>query len=65
METQERIDDEEERPETLRIRDDEELKERSNESTIHTVPELLMDMQKVFTKLSNKSCKMYLVVSCR
>ncbi|XP_065113160.1 midasin [Paramisgurnus dabryanus] len=46
METQERTAEEEERPETLRSCDDEEMKERSNESTIHTVPELLMDTQK-------------------
>uniref|UniRef100_A0A8C2BQ53 Midasin n=1 Tax=Cyprinus carpio TaxID=7962 RepID=A0A8C2BQ53_CYPCA len=35
-----------EKPETQRSSNEEEMKERSDESTIHTVPELLMDMQK-------------------
>lgn len=50
METQNQADgEEEEKPETQRSRDEEEQKERITESTIHTVPELLMDTQRVFT----------------
>ncbi|KAF4099466.1 hypothetical protein G5714_019592 [Onychostoma macrolepis] len=48
MEAQKQADEEEkEKPETQRSSNEEEMKERSDESTIHTVPELLMDMQKV------------------
>ncbi|XP_057208356.1 midasin isoform X2 [Triplophysa rosa] len=39
-------EEQEEKPETQRSRDEEELKESSTESTIHTVPELLMDTQR-------------------
>lgn len=47
METQNRADgEEEEKPEMQRSWDEEELKERITESTIHTVPELLMDTQR-------------------
>lgn len=48
MEAQKQVDEEEkEKPETQRSSNEEEMKERGDESTIHTVPELLMDMQKV------------------
>ncbi|XP_073672706.1 midasin [Garra rufa] len=48
MEAQKQADEEEmEKPETERSSNEEEMKERSDESTIHTVPELLMDVQKV------------------
>ncbi len=48
MEAQKQADEEEkEKTETQRSCNEEEMKERSDESTIHTVPELLMDMQKV------------------
>lgn len=49
MEAQKQADEEEkEKTETQRSCNEEEMKERSDESTIHTVPELLMDMQKVY-----------------
>ncbi len=39
MEAQKQVDDEEkEKPETQRSSNEEEMKERSDESTIHTVP---------------------------
>ncbi|KAK2883458.1 hypothetical protein Q8A67_017095 [Cirrhinus molitorella] len=48
MEAQKQTDEEDkEKPETERSSNEEEMKERSDESTIHTVPELLMDIQKV------------------
>ncbi|XP_016427493.1 midasin-like [Sinocyclocheilus rhinocerous] len=48
LEAQKQANEEEkEKPETQRSSNEEEMKERSDESTIHTVPELLMDMQKV------------------
>lgn len=48
LEAQKQADDEEkEKTETQRSSNEEEMKERSDESTIHTVPELLMDTQKV------------------
>ncbi|XP_016311670.1 midasin-like [Sinocyclocheilus anshuiensis] len=51
MEAQKQADEEEkEKPERQRSSNEEEMKERSDESTIHTVPELLMDMQKVQLK---------------
>ncbi|XP_042633620.1 midasin-like isoform X2 [Cyprinus carpio] len=51
MEAQKQTDEEEkEKPETQRCSNEEEMKERSDKSTIHTVPELLMDMQKVQLK---------------
>uniref|UniRef100_A0A8C1Z8M3 Midasin n=1 Tax=Cyprinus carpio TaxID=7962 RepID=A0A8C1Z8M3_CYPCA len=47
LEAQKQANEEEmEKPETQRSSNEEEMKERSDESTIHTVPELLMDMQK-------------------
>ncbi|XP_062857908.1 midasin [Trichomycterus rosablanca] len=51
MDTQKKADEqEEEKPETKMSCDDEQKQERSNESTIHTVPELLMEMQKLEVK---------------
>uniref|UniRef100_A0A671LK38 Midasin n=1 Tax=Sinocyclocheilus anshuiensis TaxID=1608454 RepID=A0A671LK38_9TELE len=48
LEAQKQANEEEkEKPETQRSSNEEKMKERSDESTIHTVPELLMDMQKV------------------
>lgn len=47
LEAQKQVsEDEKEKPETQRSTNEEEMKERSDESTIHTVPELLMDTQK-------------------
>lgn len=56
MEAQNQGDEQqEEKPETQRSRDEEEQKERSTESTIHTVPELLMDTQRVFILAYSKN----------
>lgn len=47
MEAQKQADEEEKEKTETQSSNEEEMKERSDESTIHTVPELLMDMQKV------------------
>lgn len=49
MESQKKVDEEEEeeKMETQMSCDDQQKQERSNESTIHTVPELLTQIQKV------------------
>lgn len=52
-------EEQEEKPETQRSRDEEELKERTTESTIHTVPELLMDTQRVFTLVQSNMSERY------
>lgn len=52
-------EEQEEKPETQRSHDEEELKERTTESTIHTVPELLMDTQRVFTLVQSNMSERY------
>jgi len=58
LEAQKQADEEDkEKTETQRSSNEEEMKERSDESTIHTVPELLMDMQKVCCFMPSKKKK--------
>lgn len=47
LDTQKHNEEEDEKPETKTSRDEELRRERSKESTIHTVPELLTEMLKV------------------
>lgn len=63
LESQRQADQEkDEKPETKRSYDEEERKERSTESTIHTVPELLTETVKVPVHWSGEGTALNTVV---